>query len=113
IDCMQQTHEFELVLDYQKGHPTVVNHAQETNHVFNAAKQINDVNEANEVMPQMAAEDFAYYLHHKPGAFLFTGAQKTDNAYPHHHPMIDIDERAMPISAKVLNGAYFETQSKE
>lgn len=113
IDGMKKTHDIEIIFDYQKGHPPVVNHAQETYHVLNAAKQINDVNEANEVMPQMAAEDFAYYLHHKPGAFFFTGAQKTDNAFPHHHPMFDIDERALPIAAKVLIGAYFETQAKE
>src|SRR5699024_12695196 len=103
----------DIILYYYKCNSPVVNHAQERYHVLNASRQINDVNEAIEVMTQMAAEDFAYYLHHKPGAFFFTGAQKTDNAVPHHHPMFDIDERALPIAAKVLIGAYFETQAKE
>src|SRR5699024_8803695 len=68
IDGMKKTHNIEIIFDYKKGHTLVDNNAQEENHVINAAKQKKDVNEANEVMPQMATEAFAYYLHHKPGA---------------------------------------------
>src|SRR5699024_11609586 len=39
IDGMKKTHNIEIIFDYQKGHPPVVNHAQEANHVLNAAKQ--------------------------------------------------------------------------
>src|SRR5699024_12365832 len=95
IDGMKKTHNIEIIFDYQKGHPPVVNHAQATYHVLNAARQINDVNEANEVMPQMEAEDFAYYLHYKLGAFFFTCAHKTDNAFTHNPPMLNINERAL------------------
>ena len=113
IDGIEKIHDIDINFDYQKGHPPVINHELETNNVLAAAKNLPEVNEANEAMPQMAAEDFSYYLQHKPGAFFFTGAQKADNIYPHHHPMFDIDEHALPIAAKVLIGAYFETQNED
>src|SRR5699024_8151181 len=79
---------------YKKGYPPVDNHAQETALVLQASKQIKEINEAEEVAPQMGGEDFAYYLLEKPGAFFFTGAKKDGQNYPHHHPMFDIDEKS-------------------
>src|SRR5699024_11493950 len=61
-----------------------------------------------EVVPEMGGEDFAYYMLERPGAYFFTGAQKEDHAYPHHHPKFDIDERALPVAAKTLIQAYFD-----
>lgn len=113
VDGIEKINNIEINFDYQKGHPPVVNHDLETKNVLTATKHIPEVNEACESLPQMAAEDFSYYLQHKPGAFFFTGAKKDDNVYPHHHPMFDIDEQALPIAAKVLIGAYFETQNND
>lgn len=111
VDGVAKTYNVDIILDYEKGYPPVINHALETKNVLDAAKQVSEVNEAKEVKPQMAAEDFSYYLQNIPGAFFFTGAKKADNAYPHHHPKFDIDETALPIAAKVLIGAYFESQT--
>src|SRR5699024_3123953 len=112
VDGVAKTHDVEIILNYEKGYPPVINHPQETEMVLRAAQKVPEVNEAIEVNPQMAAEDFSYYLAHKPGAFFFTGAKKTKDSYPHHHPKFDIDEKALPIAAKVLIGAYFEAQNK-
>lgn len=106
------TNDAEYDFKYYDGYPPVVNHAEETNIVLQVAQDVKEVQEAVEVDPQMGGEDFAYYLEKKPGAFFFTGAKKTGNEYPHHHPMFDIDERAMPIAAKVLIGAYFKYQQE-
>lgn len=110
IDGVAKTYDVDIALNYDKGYPPVINHPTETKIVLDAAKKITQVNEAIEVMPQMAAEDFSYYLQQKPGAFFFTGAKQKGSSYPHHHPMFDIDETALPIAAKVLIGAYFEAQ---
>jgi amidohydrolase len=44
--------------------------------------------------PNMAGEDFAYYLMERPGAFMFLSsanpAKHTD--IPHHNPKFDVDE---------------------
>lgn len=97
---------------YSEGYPPVDNHEAETALVFSASEQIEEIDQAVEVAPQMGGEDFAYYLEHKPGAFFFTGAKKAGNEAPHHHPLFDIDERAMPIAAKMLIGAYHAYQER-
>ncbi|SEO70039.1 amidohydrolase [Amphibacillus marinus] len=88
--------------DYLKGYPPVINHRQEAQRILEVSKQINEVEQASFVQPSMTAEDFAYYLIEKPGAFFFTGAQIAGNFQPHHHPKFDFDERAMPIAVKVF-----------
>lgn len=97
---------------YFEGYPPVINHEQETNLVFDTARKIKDVKNVEEIEPQMAGEDFSYYLLEKPGNFFFTGAQIEGKNFPHHHPKFDFNERAMPIAAKVLIGAYFNYQEQ-
>lgn len=98
--------------DYEKGYPPVINNPEEATLVLKGAEEIDGVKEANEVPPVMAGEDFSYYISEKPGAFFFTGAQKEGHHYPHHHPMFDIDERALPIAAKMLIQTYRLYQDK-
>ena len=102
----------EYILNYSEGYPPVMNHEEETELVFQASEQIDEVEKSVEVAPQMGGEDFAHYLEAKPGAFFFTGAKKEGHDYPHHHPKFDIDEKAMPIAAKMLIGAYMAYQKK-
>ncbi|GKV56739.1 putative amidohydrolase YhaA [Sporosarcina sp. NCCP-2222] len=101
----------EIKFDYFRGYPAVVNHVAETEFLKNVAKQIPDIQALVETKPQMGGEDFAYYLEKVPGTFFFTGAMPTD-AYPHHHPRFDIDERSMLIAAKTLGAAAIEYQNQ-
>ncbi|GAB4073918.1 N-acetyl amino acid acetylase SndC [Barrientosiimonas marina] len=96
--------------DYDKGYPPLVNNTQEAELVLEASKQVDDIHTSEEIQPVMAGEDFAYYTQAKPGAYFFTGAKK--EGYPHHHPMFDIDERAIPVAAKTLIAAYFAYQAQ-
>ncbi len=53
--------------------------------------------------PSMGGEDFAFYLNTVPGAMFRLGCASDDsNSYPLHSPYFDIDERALPIGAKIL-----------
>ncbi len=91
-------------LDYRLGYPPVINHEQETERVFRvAAKQFGSSN-VIETPQMMAGEDFAYYLQHVPGCFIFVGANNpaVGASYPHHHPRFDIDESAMLQAAELL-----------
>ncbi|SDJ88599.1 M20 family metallopeptidase [Sediminibacillus albus] len=97
---------------YEKGYPPVVNHPEEAALVLKAAEQVPGVEKSQEVVPGMVGEDFSYYILEKPGAFFFTGAKKEDHYYPHHHPMFDIDERALPLAAKTLAQTYKAYQEK-
>jgi len=52
--------------------------------------------------PMMGAEDFSYMTRKAPGAMFMLGAQKDSIDRPHHTPVFDIDESAMPLGAAVL-----------
>ncbi|ASN06580.1 M20 family metallopeptidase [Virgibacillus necropolis] len=99
-------------LNYEKGYPPLINHAEEAELVLLASKNVPEITTREEVVPVMGGEDFGYYLLEKPGTYFFTGAQKEGNEYPHHHPKFDIDERALPIAAKTLMEAYLAYQEK-
>ena len=100
----------DYIFNYEAGYPPVMNHEEETELIFKASAKIQEVKAAETVEPQMGGEDFSYYLQLKPGAFFFTGAKIENQHFPHHHPMFDFDERAMPIAAKMLIGAYLQYQ---
>lgn len=110
VEGICQANGAEADFRYYEGYPPVFNHSNETKMIFNAAKNVSEVTGTIEAAPQMGGEDFAFYLENKPGAFFFTGANIPEHTYPHHHPKFNIDERAMPIAAKMLISAYFEYQ---
>ncbi|MCP8615516.1 M20 metallopeptidase family protein [Salirhabdus salicampi] len=102
--CLPYEADYEL--NYLKGYPPVMNHRKEAELILDGFTEVSGIERTEEILPVMGGEDFAYYLQHKPGAFYFTGAQKEGHVYPHHHPMFDFDERALPLSAKTLVQAY-------
>ncbi|MBA4492890.1 M20 family metallopeptidase [Paenactinomyces guangxiensis] len=90
--------------NYLWGYPPVVNDSVEARRLAEVARQINDPAQVWEIMPVMAAEDFAYYLQQRKGAFCFVGAGNTDLGItaPHHHPKFDIDEKAMKTGVELF-----------
>lgn len=98
--------------NYIEGYPPLINHPEEAELILNAARKVNEIKIAKEVVPTMGAEDFTYYLQKKPGAYFFTGAKLEGMCYPHHHPKFDFDERVLPVIAKILIQAYFNFQNK-
>ncbi|MFF2481921.1 amidohydrolase [Paenibacillus sp. NPDC058071] len=48
-------------------------------------------------VPSSAGEDFAFYQKAIPGVFVFMG---TSGSQEWHHPAFDLDERALPLSAR-------------
>lgn len=100
----------EYKFHYEKGYPPLKNHPEDAQLVMDTASHIQEIKTIKEIRPSMGGEDFAYYLLEKRGAFFFTGAQKDDPPYPHHHPKFDFNEEAMPIAAKTLIQVYFAYQ---
>ncbi len=86
-------------MEYQKGYPAVVNHAENTRRW---EEKLQGLVEVVRVDPDMGGEDFSYYLQHKPGAFLFLGGAPADAVAPHHSPHFLIDEEALPFGVEVL-----------
>ncbi len=92
-------------LDYNNDYPVLNNHPAVTEHVRQALKQasIPEVEAVLETPPLPPSEDFAYYLEKVPGCFFYIGAMpESGEAYPHHHPKFDINEKSLIISAKAM-----------
>jgi len=50
----------------------------------------------------MGAEDFSYMARKAPGAMFMLGAKYDEQNRPHHTPVFDISEAALPVGAAVL-----------
>lgn len=106
-----QSFDVSNTFDYVKGYPPLTNHNEEAQRILDTCTAVDEIHSAENISPVMGGEDFAYYMQKKPGAYFFTGAQKTSNPYPHHHPKFDIEERALPVAAKTLAHAYATYQA--
>ncbi|MFC4557811.1 M20 family metallopeptidase [Virgibacillus kekensis] len=91
-------------ITYQYGHTSLYNHPEETRRLKEISQQYLTDLEILRMEPFMGAEDFAYYLKEVPGTFFFVGGrnEKINAVYPHHHPMFDVDERAMETIGRVF-----------
>lgn len=77
-------------LDYEIGYPATVNDADKTAFACNVAREIaGDAAVNGAASPEMGAEDFAYFLEKRPGAYLFVGNGDTAGL---HHPAYDFTD---------------------
>ncbi|CAM3532591.1 amidohydrolase [Saccharibacillus sp. WB 17] len=91
-------------LDYVNGYPALVNPPEQAEQVRDLFVRRFGEQSLFGLDASMGAEDFAYYLQHRPGHFFNVGSQNDseDTAFPHHHPRFDIDERALLIAAQAF-----------
>jgi hippurate hydrolase len=82
-------------ITYTNGYPVVVNHTQQTAFAANIAGEIAGKNKVDvEVPPVMGAEDFAFMLNERPGAFIFIGNGDSAGL---HHPAYDFNDEVIPV----------------
>ncbi len=79
-------------LTYERGYPVVVNHASQTAFATQVAKEIAGNGNVHEMPPMMGAEDFAYMLEARPGAFIFCGNGDSAGL---HHPAYNFNDEAI------------------
>lgn len=84
-------------IDYLRGYPALYNHKKETELVKELFAEEFTSENVVELEPTMGAEDFAYYLLERPGAYFKVGSrnEQIETQFPHHHPHFDFDERAL------------------
>jgi len=82
-----------ITLDYERSYPVLVNHAAETGIAARIAADIaGEANVSSEIPPVMGAEDFAYMLEARPGAFIFIGNGDSAGL---HHPAYNFNDDAI------------------
>lgn len=92
--------DFELKL--WPGYPAMINDVDVARLIRVSTRDIVGTHALIEAEPMMAAEDFSYMTRMAPGAMFHLGARKDAVDRPHHTPVFDIDESAMPLGAAVL-----------
>jgi hippurate hydrolase len=81
-------------VDYQRGYPATVNHPAQAGFAMQVAAEVGL--EAVETGPVMGAEDFAFMLERRPGAYLFLGQGPGPTV---HHPKYDFNDAVAPVGA--------------
>lgn len=102
---LERSYGVKATFGYKNDYPVLYNDPDVTEQVRQALEQasIPEVGEVLETDPQPPSEDFAYYLEEVPGCFFYVGAMPdTGEAYPHHHPKFNINEKSLIISAKAM-----------
>jgi hippurate hydrolase len=82
-------------ITYTNGYPVVVNRERETEFASAVAREIAGTDKVNTDMPPvMGAEDFAFMLQERPGAFIFVGNGDSAGL---HHPAYDFNDEVIPV----------------
>ena len=85
---------------WRSGYPVTINTPQNTRYAADVARSIS-ANVNDDVDPIMPAEDFAYMLEERPGAYIFLGNGDTEMC---HHPAYNFDDEAIPFGASWYSG---------
>jgi hippurate hydrolase len=82
-------------LTYTLGYPVVVNPERQTAFAASVAREIAGKDRVGtEAAPIMGAEDFAFMLNERPGAFIFVGNGDSAGL---HHPAYDFNDEVIPL----------------
>lgn len=83
----------QINLSYDRGYPVLMNHPPQTDVAARVASEVvGDTNVNTAVAPMMGAEDFAYMLEKRPGAFIFIGNGDSAGL---HHPAYNFNDEAI------------------
>ena len=84
-------------LDYEVGYPATVNDAEEVAFAADVAREVSGAAGVNAASGrEMGAEDFAYMLNVRPGAYLFLGQGPGAGL---HHPAYDFNDDVAAVGA--------------
>jgi len=82
-------------ITYTNGYPVLVNHAPQSTFAADVAREIVGTDKVNtDFPPVMGAEDFAFMLNERPGAFIFVGNGDSASL---HHPAYDFNDETIPV----------------
>ena len=86
-----------ITLRYERSYPVLVNHEAETGIAARVAAEVaGEANVSLDIPPVMGAEDFAYMVEARPGAFIFIGNGDSAGL---HHPAYDFNDDAIVYGA--------------
>ncbi|MBT9289677.1 amidohydrolase [Hyphomicrobiaceae bacterium 22] len=90
-----------VTIDYQRRYPATINDADEARFVQGVLRDMPGLAIEETVEPSMGAEDFAFMLNERPGAYLWVGQGTPNHTAGLHSPRYDFNDAALPLGAAV------------
>ena len=85
-------------LDYRRGYPPTINHAEEAEFAADVAAEICGADAVNRnVAPALGGEDFSYMLQARPGAMVWLGNGPGEGGCMLHNARYDFNDGAIPV----------------
>ncbi|MGD9871564.1 MAG: M20 aminoacylase family protein [Thauera sp.] len=92
-----QSHGVEVDFQFRRGYPPTVNTAAEAALCAEAARTVVGAEHVfTDRRASMGAEDFAYFLQEKPGAYIWIGNGPGEGGCMLHNPRYDFNDEVMP-----------------
>jgi amidohydrolase len=87
-------------IKFMKGYPATRNHGAQLDKALGIAEGLVGAERVHgSIAPVMGAEDFAYMLEAKPGAYLFIGAGSAEGGRNLHQTSYDFNDEILPLGA--------------
>jgi amidohydrolase len=100
-----RAHGARAVVEYERKYPATVNDRDMAELMRSVAAAVVGAPNVRTGYRTMAGEDMAFFLERVPGCYAFVGsgnpAKQTNR--PHHSPLFDLDEDALPIAVELLS----------
>ena len=99
-DGIAETFGVTAQVHYERRYPPTINDAAETDLTAGIAREIAGTDMVSlDKDPMMGAEDFAFMLNEKPGAYMWIGNGPRDGGCMLHNPHYDFNDEVLPLGA--------------
>jgi hippurate hydrolase len=103
ITHVVQAHRATASISYQREYPVLINDRAAARHAEHAITTVLGASSlAADFPPLMAAEDFAFMLQERPGAYILLGQGSGPDSRMVHHPEYDFLDEIIPLGASIL-----------
>jgi len=90
-------HGVNVHFQYRRGYPATINTAAEAAVCADVARSVvGDASVLTDQKPSMGAEDFAYFLQERPGAYVWIGNGPGEGGCMLHNPRYDFNDAVIP-----------------
>ena len=92
------------------GYPVTINDAAMARFAYAVAETVVGSEHVTDGRPIMGAEDMSFFLNAAPGCYAYVGSRNEARGlrHPHHSPLFDFDEAALPIGVELLTRLALE-----
>ena len=100
--CLAEAQGCEGAVDYQRGYPPLVNHAEQVEVAVRAARAVVGHDAVDDDMtPITAGEDLSFMLERKPGMMMVGNGTGVDGRFHNvHTPHYDFNDAVLPVGVR-------------